>query len=283
MLVVWYLLLTLTLLARDGATYTGYLVSHLLIVATIMVLSRASNHGRWWNLAHNWYPTLVFVAAFEEVARLSLIFVPHWQDGLILRTEAVVFSVPPTVWLSRIHSFWMTELLEFGYFTFYWIMFVVGGALYEGIWKAQSSSEANHPRQPFRIWMDATVLGYIVCYVLYLLFPSEGPAHTLPRQISSSFTGPFHWLVLLIQHHAGVHGNAFPSGHIMASVVALLAAAKWKPRLARWLTLPVLLMCFGAVYDGYHYASDILSGALLGAAVFWLVCTIRRVPHIASN
>ena len=267
LLILWYGGLTLALLIHHGPGYARYIGLHLLILATIFVLARVSNRGRW-SFAHNWYPTLLFVVAFEEVARLSLNFVPHWQDALILRAEAAVFKVPPTIWLGRIHSFWITELLEFGYFTFYWIMFVAGGVLYEGIWKAQSHVDANDPRQPFRIWMDATVLGYIVCYVVYLLFPTEGPAHTLPRQLSSGFTGPFHWLVLLIQHHAGVHGNAFPSGHIMASVVALLATAKWKPRIARWLAIPVLLMCFGAVYDGYHYVTDIVAGAVLGAAVF---------------
>ncbi len=62
----------------------------------------------------------------------------------------------------------------------------------------------------------------------------------------------------------------------MASVVALLAAARWRPRLARWLAAPVLLMCVGAVYDGYHYASDIVAGALVGAASFYAVTAIRR-------
>ncbi len=277
MLALWYLALTLALLSRSQpfANYYAYFVQHLIVLLLILFFSTLSGLGRWWRFAHNWYPTLVFIAAFEETARLSLAFIPHWQDPHILRAEAAIFSVPPTVWLSRFRSFWMTELLEFGYFTFYWIMFVVGGFLYEGIWYARSSAEANNPRQPFRIWMDATVLGYVICYIVYLLFPTEAPAYTLPRQVSSTFTSPFHWLVLLIQHHAGVHGNAFPSGHIMASVVAVLSAAKWKPDLARWLTVPVLLMCVGAVYDGYHYASDIFAGAILGAIVFWFLSSIR--------
>ena len=274
--IAWYLLLTIALLKHNRAISTSAVALNLLIPATILVLVGFSNHGRWWRLAHDWYPTLVFIAAFEETARLSLTFVSRWQDALILRAEAAIFPVPPTVWLGRIHSFWIAELLEFGYFTFYWIMFVVGGVLYESVWTAKSSAEANHARQPFRIWMDATVLGYIVCYVVYLLFPTEGPAHTLPWELSSTSTGPFRWLVQLVQLHAGVHGNAFPSGHIMASIVALLAAGKWKSRLARWLAFPVLLMCVGAVYDGYHYASDIVVGALLGAAVFCLVHAIRR-------
>lgn len=273
----WYVALTSALLIQPHslARYSSYFVLHLLVLGLVFGLAALSPLGRWWRLAHDWCPSLVFIAAFEETARLSLAFIPRWQDTYILRTEAAVFPIPPTVWLSHIHSIWITEPLEFGYFTFYWIMFVVGGVLYEDVWNAHSLRQANDSRQPFRIWMDATVVGYIICYAIYLLFPTEGPAHTLPRQTTSALTGPFHWIVQFIQHHAGVHGNAFPSGHIMASVAALLAAAKWKPRLARWLAVPVLLMCVGAVYDGYHYASDIIAGALIGVIVFWAIVSIH--------
>ncbi|MGE5112759.1 MAG: phosphatase PAP2 family protein [Acidobacteriaceae bacterium] len=273
----WYVTLSLALLVVSTPAPTKYLLAHFLIIILIFTLAACSRIDRSWRFAHDWYPTLLFVFAFEEVARLSLIFVTHWQDALILRAEAAIFPISPNLWLARWDSPWMVEPLEFGYFTFYWIMLAVGGVLYGWIWNATSTREAEDPNQPFRVWMDATVLGYIICYIFFVLLPTEGPAHTLYRQSpSSTFTGPFHWLVRLIQHHAGVHGNAFPSSHIMASFVALLSAARWKPRLARWLVIPVVLMCIGAVYDGYHYASDIVAGALLGIVVFYFVSSIRR-------
>ena len=274
----WYVALSVALLViSTPVATTNYLLAHLLIIILIFILAACSRLNRWWRFGHNWYPALLFVFAFEEVARLSLVFVTYWQDPLILRAEAAVFPISPNLWLARWHSLWVVEPLEFGYFTFYWILFVVGGVLYGGIWNASSPGEAEDQNQPFRVWMDATVLGYIICYIFFVLLPTEGPAHTLYRQSSSStFTGPFHWLVQLIQHRAGVHGNAFPSSHIMASFVALLSAARWKPRLAGWLVIPVVLMCIGAVYDGYHYASDIVAGALLGIVVFFFVSSIRR-------
>jgi len=36
------------------------------------------------------------------------------------------------------------------------------------------------------------------------------------------------------------------------------------PRVAPWLLMIVVLMCVGAVYDGYHYASDVVAGAVIG-------------------
>ena len=86
----------------------------------------------------------------------------------------------------------------------------------------------------------------------------------LPTAQSS---GPFHFLVRLIQGNAGVHGNAFPSGHIMLAFVVLVFVFRYFPRLAPWLLICNLLMCAGAVYDGYHYSLDVVAGALLGTLV----------------
>ncbi len=39
-------------------------------------------------------------------------------------------------------------------------------------------------------------------------------------------------LVRGIQNHAGVHGNAFPSAHIMLAFVALIFAYRYLPQVA---------------------------------------------------
>ena len=115
---------------------------------------------------------------------------------------------------------------------------------------------------------DALSVGYLICYATYLLFPTRSPANTLGvQQFGGAPGGLFHSLVGLIQNHAGVHGNAFPSAHIMLAFVVLMFAYRFLPRLAPWLLFPILLMCVGAVYDGYHYASDVIVGALLGIVV----------------
>jgi membrane-associated phospholipid phosphatase len=79
--------------------------------------------------------------------------------------------------------------------------------------------------------------------------------------------GPFHFLVGLIQHNAGVRGNAFPSAHIMLAFVVLVFTWRYLPRAGPWLLVLNLLMCLGAIYDGYHYASDTVVGALIGLLI----------------
>ena len=112
---------------------------------------------------------------------------------------------------------------------------------------------------------DTLSIGYVICYAIYLVFPTQSPANRAGvQQIGSAHAGIFQHLVRAIQNNAGVHGNAFPSAHIMLTFVVLMFAYRFLPRVAPWLLIPILLMCVGAVYDGYHYTTDVVAGGAIG-------------------
>jgi membrane-associated phospholipid phosphatase len=262
-----------------------YVLSLVIIAPWVLVSPRVEN--RWWlagiNVAsvgvirglqlwakrwrvgeflHDWYPLGMFVVCFEEVSRLSFLVREDWQDHYILAVESGVFSVPPTVWLGQHGSWLLTEVLEIGYFSYFVILMIVGGAFY-----------ARKDKRPFRQVMDATVLAYLLCYVVFILLPMEGPAHTLAAQHDFPLPGggPFHWMVQLIQSNAGVHGNAFPSIHVAGGVVSLFFAWKYAPKLGLALTPLVFLLCIGAVYDRYHYVSDVIAEVEVGIIASWII------------
>lgn len=272
---LWFLGLTLALLfvSHSLEHWSRFLLLNVAILEVIALTAWKAPSGPGWRIAHDWYPILLFIVGFEEIARLSLAFVDGWKDAGLLRLEASLFHQPPTTWLAQFRHPLAAEVLEFGYLSFYWILPIIGLVLYAREWK-----KGPHLCEPFRLWMNSLAVGYVTCFSIYLLFPTEGPAHTLghPEAIAS---GPFRWVVLLIQEYGGVHGNAFPSGHIMAAVVSLIAAIRWAPRLGAWLVLPLLLMCVGAVYDGYHYVSDIVAGAALGALSCGIVFLFADREH----
>lgn len=66
---------------------------------------------------------------------------------------------------------------------------------------------------------------------------------------------------------AGRSYHSFPSGHMTAiSVAAMSVALQW-PRL-RWLmTVPVGVVAVGMIGANYHWVSDLVAGAFLGAGV----------------
>ncbi|MGH9508921.1 MAG: phosphatase PAP2 family protein [Terriglobales bacterium] len=258
----------LILLLRDRVpAWPAFLAVHALCMAVITGLVHARERQPW-KLLHDWYPLVMFIVCFEEIARLSFLLVDHWQDAYLLDLEARLFEVPPTAWLQQFASRWTTEVLEVGYFSYFLLLMIVGGVL----------SRRNDQR-PFRQVMTASVLSYMLCYVVFLAFPTEGPAHTLRGLHTVPLEGgPFHFLVNLIQKHGGVHGNAFPSSHVSAAFVALFYAWRHVPRLGAALTPLVVLLCIGAVYDRYHYVSDIVGGIVVAVIAEVIVRWMLKRP-----
>jgi membrane-associated phospholipid phosphatase len=272
----WFGLLSVAVggLHSQVEAWPEFLLVHVACAGAVVGLALAARRSKAAHFLHDWYPLAVFIVCFEEVARLSLTIVPHWQDGYLLAFEARLFPVPPTVWLGSLASRPFTELVDLGYFSYFLLLMVVGGVLYR-----------RRDKQAFREVMLASVASYLVCYVVFLLFPTEGPAHTLaPLHTTVIPGGPIHWAVTFLQRHAGVHGNAFPSSHVGAGVVPLLFAWRYARRLAYWLTPLVVLLCVGAVYERYHYASDVVAGAAVGATVSGLVLWAAKAqPHRARS
>jgi len=240
-----------------------YLLWNAVAIAAILITWRKRHSGTFWRFAHDWLPAIFFITAFEEISFLALMVRGAWQNKHLIGLEAALFPVVSSKWVYRFTSSWLSELVEFGYFTFYPIYPVVGGVFWAWRHRAQLT-------WAFRRFTDSLSVGYVLCYATYLLFPTRSPSHNgrpLSAAASSAEGGPFHFLVRLIQSRAGVHGNAFPSSHIMLACVALVFVFRYFPRIAPVLLICVLLMCIGAVYDGYHYAVDVLAGAGLGIIV----------------
>lgn len=252
--------------------WPNYLLLLAAVSGGIVALVAGAPRSRVWAFLHDWYPLLGFITAFEVVARLSLLIVPEWQDAYILRFEGILFAEPPTVTLPRYGSPVITEILELGYFSYYALFMVVGGALY------------GRHRQAFDLMMSALLVTFLMCYAVYLLFPTEGPHRTLAHLHNEPLPGGvFRWLVLTLQQYGGVHGNAFPSSHVAAAIVYLGFAFRYRPRLGWWLTPLLVLLCIGAVYDRYHYFSDVPSGILLGLVGYKVIFALARRPQVACR
>jgi membrane-associated phospholipid phosphatase len=239
----------------------GYLAWDLISIALIVLFARKHKDGPAWEFLHDWLPTVFFVTTFEQVSYLSLALRGEWQNRFVIQFESRLFGVPPMEWLHGRVRDWMIEFLEFGYFAFYPLYPVVGGAFW-------LSRETPRFRGAFRRLTDTLSVGYVLCYATYLLFPTQSPANRVGvQQIGSAHGGIFEHLVRAIQNNAGVHGNALPSAHIMLAFIVLMFVYRFLPRVAPFLLFPILLMCVGAVYDGYHYASDVITGAAIGIAL----------------
>ena len=269
-----HLALTLLVLVRHNSVrhWPVYLVWNLVAIAAILLLAHKQNEGKAWEFAHDWLPAIFFITVFEEVSFLSLSIRGGWQNAHIIALESWLFGVSPMQWMHAHVRDWLIEFLEFGYFAFYPLYPAIGGLFWA--WRDRPGYVGA-----FRRLTNTLSIGYVICYATYLLFPTQSPANRAGvQQIGSAHPGVFQHLVRIIQDNAGVHGNAFPSAHIMLAFIVLMFSYRFLPRVAPWLLFPILLMCVGAVHDGYHYATDVFSGALMGIALGGVSAVSERKP-----
>src|SRR5688572_23199052 len=261
------LAVAIVLLRHRVPGWAGYATLHAAVLILILALVHWS---RRWPDAHAWYPLVLPILAFPEAAQLRELFVDDWRDRYLLAIEAAVFAEPPTVWLGRFTSTLFSEILQAGYLSYFLFLPIVAFVLY-----------LREDKAPFYGVMAATVLGYLACYVTFLVFPTEGPAHTLRHLHSQPLPpGPFRAAVDFLQK-AGTHGNAFPSAHAVGAVAPMMFAYRYVRPLVPWLLPLFVLMCAGAVYDRYHYASDMVGGAVIGAAAALFVMAAQSRPRWA--
>src|SRR5690242_15165173 len=64
-----------------------------------------------------------------------------------------------------------------------------------------------------------------------------------------------------------VHSSSFPAGHAATAFAGATLLAFLAPRLAPAFVALAALIAWSRVYDGVHYPSDVLAGAVLGALV----------------
>jgi hypothetical protein len=258
LLLIYFSALGVAILVRHHRVpgWPSYLVLHATLIAFIAALV----WSRRWVHAHAWYPLVMPLIAFPEAALLHDLFVADWRDRYILAIEAAVFPQPPTVWLGNIPSRLFGEVLQLGYLSYFLFLPVVAFVLYR-----------RADQRPFFKLMAAVMLGYVICYAIFLVFPTEGPAHTQRHLHTRPLPGgPLYSAVLFIQK-AGTHGNAFPSAHVVGAVVPVIFAWRYVPKLVPWLVPLLALLFVGAVYDRYHYASDMLGGLIIGGGAAWFM------------
>jgi len=207
-------------------------------------------------------------------------------DLRLKNADIAVFGVYPPVWIRQFHTPALSGLLMLGYVFYYFAPLLAGVPLFFRRRRRSNSSgehepadEAHKPKggihlSEFRV--GATVIGgcILLTYVLYLFFPSTGPRFEggglawLPEE--PGWFGA-EWLYILIDKAETFRWCAFPSGHVAVSLSCLFVALKFRPKIGLAMLVPVLLLCICTVYNGYHYAVDVLGGLACAGLSIWLL------------
>jgi membrane-associated phospholipid phosphatase len=235
-----------------------YAALHAIIaVATAQLAwSAARSCSKTLQFARHWYPLPLYIFFFEELQALVHAIHRGWFDRWLIQFDYNLAGVHPSVWLGRFANPTLNDAMQFAYMTYFLYLVILPAILY-----------VPKDRAAFWTVMVSTAIAHYSVYIIAVLFPIESPYFALASLNPTALQGgAFTATIELIEHFGRVHGAAFPSAHVAGSMVALLAARRYKPRLF-WLCLPFfIMMCVATVYGRYHYVADVLAGLAVGAA-----------------
>ena len=257
LLVGWLLLTSILLLAfpHHVRAWPLYLSAHLVAMVAILRGAAARPRHAALRVLRDWYPILMFIPLYSELAVLTSIFTQARYDVWVAGWEQAIFGAQPSQTLRlALPQHALSEYVHFSYFAYYFVPTTLAFWLY-----------VTGARAKFSRALTATLLAFLGCCMIYVLFPVVGPYHHFGHPPASWWPGVFGPLSHTIVERGSSLGTAFPSSHTAVAVCVWLTA--WRlSRPAFWaLALIVPALAFGTVYGGFHYAVDTVAGALLGA------------------
>ncbi len=260
-LILGYLgFVTLVILSRGSIVESGnawLLGMHLLVGALIFLFTRIQPEHRAGTFLRDLYPLLLLLPLYGEIGVLSAQVGPDVvlaHDATVQRWEATLFGGQPSFdWIRRSPSVWWSAVSHLAYFAYY-VIVVLGPLLLL----------VRGRRLAGRSVLFATMIAFIACYVVFVLYPVAGPYYAFPHP-----TGPVRdvWAARLVYGVLSLgssFGAAFPSSHVAATVAATLGVLHyWRPLGWAFAGLAMLLTV-GTVYCQMHYAIDATTGVLVG-------------------
>lgn len=209
----------------------------------------------------DWAPLLLIPLLYKELAVLNrAVFGGTYFDDLVIGWEGAIFGGQPSQeWARALPSLWLSEPLHAAYLSYYLIIFVPPLVLF-----------LRGRTAEFRAGVFTLMTAFFAHYLFFVYFPVQGPRYLFPAPGGELAGGWFYQLAHRVLEAGSAQGSAFPSSHVGVSVAQTLVVWRYLPRLAPFCALLTAGLALGAIYGGFHYATDAVAGAMLGTLAFVL-------------
>jgi len=210
-------------------------------------------------------PLLLLPFLYKETDYLNNLFFTENLDPFFARMEHALFHTQPSLLFSeKFHVRWFSELMYFGYFSYYLLIVFIPLNIY--FKKGGSLAE----RAVFII-----INSFLIYYLMFILFPVAGPqfyysgsAYTLPE---GYFFGP---LMKFIQQNGEGQTGAFPSSHVSICLILLYLCITQTGKFWPMVFTVSVLLILSTVYLKAHYVIDVLGAFLTTPVVYFISSTL---------
>jgi membrane-associated phospholipid phosphatase len=218
-------------------------------------------------LLHDWYPVALIPILYEELPPLNLaVWNGRYFDSIILSVEQTLFRGQPSrEWAAAMPLLPLSEMLHAAYLSYYFIIFAPPLFIYLAA-----------AREDFRKAVFALMLTFVAHYVFFIWFPVQGPRYLFPAPDGVISRGAVFQLTHRLLEAGSSRGAAFPSSHVGVSVAHTISVFRYYRRLSPVVAVLAIGLACGAVYGGFHYATDAIAGACLGAAASLVAPVLYR-------
>lgn len=241
------------------------------LIHALIQSQAARPKNRMLDFLRHFYPVLLYTGFYCETGMLNHMLIPGFLDAQFIRFEGRIFGFQPSLaFMERLPYLAVSELFYAAYFSYYLMIVGVGVGLY------------CRDRQQFFHYLSVICFVFYVCYLIYIFLPVIGPRiffrefmdHQLPPDVQPALVpafpaaikvGVFYRIMAWIYRVFEAPGAAFPSSHVAVAIGTLFFSFRYL-RAIRWPHLAlVVLLCLATVYCRYHYAIDVVAGALTAA------------------
>ncbi len=200
---------------------------------------------------------------------VPLLLIPYWQTGQfflrpnerfqawLIETDRRLLKPFVTVSLSKVFSL----VMEYAYLSCYPLVPAGLGALYA----------TGHRAAADTFWFIVLIPTYL-CYAITPFFPALPPRSlsTQPTIVPKATHGRS--LNLEILKYGSIHAISFPSAHVASSLAVALVLLHYSPIAGSIFLVIAIAIGIAAVAGGYHYAIDVLLGAVPPLCIYiaWL-------------
>ncbi|MGC2399458.1 MAG: phosphatase PAP2 family protein [Acidobacteriaceae bacterium] len=231
-----------------------------LVPLAAVSLARASAH---------FLPPL-YVSILRDFLTVALFLVPYWQTGQFfqkpnhrLEQRLLTFDrwlMPRTATTSGTARTGIGLVLEVAYL-FCYPMVPLGLAVFYVIGQREHVAS---------FWLVVLIATYL-CYAFTPFVPAYPPRDLAGRQPPPAQVGKARIFNRWILKHGSIHAISFPSAHVASSFAVALVLLRFTPVFGLIFLFIAVWISLGAVVGRYHYALDVLLGAITALLVF-LVC-----------
>ncbi|MCP3144353.1 phosphatase PAP2 family protein [Pyxidicoccus xibeiensis] len=249
----------------DAAITPRVLGATVLFIASVAVLARLDGlaHAFRVRLLLAYAATFFFYASVKHT--IPALGLPA-RDGWLLAADVLVFGVTPSAWLQQWSTPWVNEVFSASYLAFHAYLHLAMAWAVVG------------PRARAERFFTYVFSAYVPGIAGYYLLPGLGPAVAFPELFTVPIEGG--WLTRLNAAVVASGSSAFdifPSLHTYITLVLLEHDRREHPRRFRALLPVAVAIILSTVVLRYHYAVDLVAGAL------WFIAFRAVLPRLQER